>query len=119
MKNRRAGFSIIEATVAAIIIAIIAVVALLSMMYCNRIALQADERLTAANFARETIEKLYKKDYSSSELNAVVDAPDALPTGTEFGSEFLKKYPTATRTYTVTDKPDYKLITVKVSWTRS
>ena len=78
--------------------------------------MQAGRRTIAANFVRETMEDLYKREYGDTGLNATVDQPYPLPAGTAFGGEFLARYPTATRKYTITENPDYKLITVKVTW---
>jgi len=113
MKNTKAGFSLVEAVITITLIAIAAVTALSFIVYCDRLALQADARIAAANFARETMENLYKRDYRDTILNVTI-APisDPLPAGTA-----LNRYPfTPSRRYTVTDMGDYKLITVKVTW---
>ena len=79
----------------------------------NRLALQSDARITAANFCRGTVANFYEIDYSDASLNATTtDKDDPLPAG----SGFLSRYPTATRKYAITDRSDYKLITVKVKW---
>ncbi len=131
MKKTKAGFSLIEAVIAVVLIAIAAVTALSFIVYCNCFALQADARITAANFARETMEGLYKRDYGDINLTAPVypiTGTDPLPAGTAFGSGFLARHTTATRTptrtYTVAENTDYKatpvvnykLITVTVKW---
>lgn len=116
--NPRSGFSLVEAMIAAIIIGVISVVALLSLVYCNNLAILADDRITAANFVRDTMEGLYRKGFGDAELNAAEDVEVPLPAEAEFGGKFLKKYPTAKRTYTVIDKGDRKVVKVKVRWTR-
>ena len=122
MRNTKAGFSLIEAVITVMLIAIVAVAALSIFAYCYRLALQADARIVAANFARETMEGLYKKDYGDTGLNETVTHADPLPAGTEFGGGFLGRYPTATREYTIAENAateqssDYKLITVTMTW---
>ena len=120
MKNAKAGFSLIEVLITIALIAIVAVTALSFIVYCDRLALQADTRIVAANFVRETTEVLYKKDYRDISLSATTGdgLSDPLPTDPAFGSGFISRYPIAARTYTVTDNSDYKLITVKVTWSR-
>ena len=113
--------SLIEVIVAAMLIAIAALSALSFLVYCSRLAMRTNLRITAANFARETMEGLYKKDYGSSYLKetkaegTVIPKDDPLPTGSEFGSKLRDQYG-GTRSYTVIDKGDYKIVTVKVNW---
>ena len=114
MKNtKKEGFSLIETVIAITLIAIAAVASLSFFVYCDRLALQSDARITAANFCRGTVANFYEIDYSDASLNATTtDKDDPLPAG----SGFLSRYPTATRKYAITDRSDYKLITVKVKW---
>jgi len=118
MKNIKAGFSLIEAILAIILIVITAVGAFSYMVYCSRLTLQADTRIVAANFARETVEDLYKRNYSDPRLNETTGdgLSDPLPSAPVFGGAFRSRHPTATRKYTIDDMGDYKLITVKVTW---
>ena len=118
MKNAKSGFSLIEIVITALIIAIAALTALSFIVYCDRLTLQSDAHITAANFTRETMEDLYKRDYRDTILNATIDQSHGLPTGSDFGSGFLARYPTATRKYTITENTGYgyKLITVKTKW---
>ena len=116
MKNTKTGFSLIEAIMAIILIAIAVVGSLSYMAYCNRLTLQANARIVAANFARETMEGLYKKDYPGLGVTTGDGLSDPLPGATAFGGAFLSRYPTATRKYTITDMGGYKLIIAKVTW---
>jgi type II secretory pathway pseudopilin PulG len=118
MKNAKAGFSLLEAVIAIVIIVVAAVTALSYLVYCNRFASRTDARIVAANFARETMEGLYKKHYSDASLKITTgEGVEAfLPEASSFGEEFLRRYPNATRRYTVTDMGSYKLIKVKVEW---
>ncbi len=112
MNSAKSGFSLIEAVITFVLIAIISVVALSFFVYCTRMAIQNDARMVAANFARSTMEGLYKLDYNDARLNPQIDTSQALPVGS-----VLSRYPTTpSRTYTITDAGDYKLITVKVTW---
>jgi type II secretory pathway pseudopilin PulG len=111
MKNTKAGFSLVEAILTIILIAIAAVVALPYLVYCSHFALQTDARMAAANLARGTVEGLYKRAYNDAGLNPTTGTPDSLA-----GTVFLSRYPTAARNYTISDKGDYKLITATVTW---
>jgi prepilin-type N-terminal cleavage/methylation domain-containing protein len=118
MKNTKAGFSLVEAVITVAIIAMAAVTALSYMAYCGRIAMQADTRLVAVNFARETAEGLYKRSSSDPALSVTSadGVSDLITTTSTAGSKFLSRYPLVTRKYTVVDKGGYKLVTVKVKW---
>ncbi|MCX5667779.1 MAG: prepilin-type N-terminal cleavage/methylation domain-containing protein [Candidatus Omnitrophica bacterium] len=116
MKNTKAGFSLIEVIIAIILIAIAAIGALSYIVYCNHLTLQVSARIVAANFARETMEGLYKKDYPGLNVTAGDGLSDPLPGATAFGGAFLSRYSTATRKYTITDMGGYKLIIAKVTW---
>ena len=118
MKNTKAGFSLIEVVITTLLIAIAAVTALSFIVYCDRLTLQADARVTAANFAREKMEDLYKKDYRDASLNETGGTSYPLPVSPAFGGGFHDRYPTAAREYTVNENTGYgyKLITVKTKW---
>ena len=118
MKNTKAGFSLIEVVITALLIAIAAVTALSFIVYCDRLTLQADARITAANFARQTMERFYKRNYEDIRLNETGGTLHPLPASPTFGGGFRDRYPTAAREYTVTENTGYgyKLITTKVKW---
>ena len=132
MKNRRTGVSLIELMISVVLIAIVAVMALKFLIYCDAFAMKADAKIAAENFARETMEGLYQKQYADAALttgsyDAGTTSSLALPAGTNFGSRLRNRYPTSNtntmRIYTVgseqTDtltNTQYKVITVTVTW---
>ncbi|MDO8536036.1 MAG: type II secretion system protein [Candidatus Omnitrophota bacterium] len=122
--TKRKGFTLLELIVAMVIIAIMAVGALEFYVYSlNRFIMKARLDLQATDFARETMEKMYC--LTPEQLVSYSDTPDlpdfsasSDPTWKNaFSDEFKDRYG-ASRAYTVTSKPNYKIITTTVTWTR-
>ena len=109
MRNSGTGFSLLEIMITVILIAIVAVSAFAFLVYCGHFTAQTDAKMTAANFARETMEDLYMINYNSLPSNG----SPALPTGSRLHDSY-----NGTRIYAVTDKADYKMIAVTVSWSQ-
>jgi len=111
------GFTLIEVLVGIILIAVISVAAFEFFRYCRRFIVDAELRLSATNFARETMER--------HSWNAeITDTTDwrtyrDLPVGGEFGSRLRDEYE-GSRLYRGedggSDDYKYKRIRVKVSW---
>lgn len=108
------GVTIIETMVAIVVIAIAAVASLEFYALCQRnFITNAALKSIAANFARETMEGYYLRDYNDPDLN-VGTTPVPLPASppSPLGSHG------GTRNYTVTQKTGYKLIETYVDWTK-
>lgn len=113
--SRKTGLTLIEVIVAIVIIAIGAVAALQFYVFCQKSFLtSAITRPMAANFGRETMEDLYLRDYSDTNL-APNNYSVTMPVTPTYGRNW-------TQTYTVTNstspEPDYKIITVPTDWTQ-
>lgn len=113
------GFTLVEAIVTIIIIAITSVVVLEFFVKFSTIIKQSELKFVAANFARETIEELYLKSYSDTALNPITDADDGLPVmGGINGSPagLLRDVYGGTRAYSIVQGTNYKVITATVRW---
>ena len=108
-RNFLTGFTLVELIIAMVIIAIVSVCSLEFLRFCQKNFISnAESRFMAANYARETMEGLYW--LPSSELVDVTASPVPLPVGSNLS---------ATRTYTVSPRNGYKVITVLIKdWTR-
>lgn len=114
MKTRK-GFGLLEIMISMVLIGIASVTIFNFLVYCKRIAVMPKSRLAAVNFARETMECLYQKSYESTDLaEKTVPESDALPDVGDYG--WLHNRHGGERKYTITDRGDYKLITVAVTW---
>ena len=111
------GFTLIEMLVGIIVISIISVGAFEFFRHCRRFIVDAELRLSAVNFSRETMEG-HSWNTEIAETEDWQDDRD-LPAGGEFGSRLYDEYDGA-RQYKVETKTgttgDYKIIEVKVSW---
>ncbi|MFA5142818.1 MAG: prepilin-type N-terminal cleavage/methylation domain-containing protein [Candidatus Omnitrophota bacterium] len=113
MKDKRAGMSLVEIIVAMVIIAIATIASFQFLVHCDKFVIMADNKVAAANFAREIMEDYYQEDYDDlavgSHSVSIAALASRLHNGTgsyEIGSE---KTESATST-------KYKVITVKVGW---
>ena len=97
------GFTLVELLIGMVIIAVVSVMALSFLVYCEKLLLSPELRLIAANKAREKMEGLYWLDYGAS---------GGSDSGTLDGTY---KW---TRNWTVSQKTDYAVITVTVDCNR-
>lgn len=104
MRDYKRGLTLIEIILSIVLIAIVAITALGFLVYCGRFAVQAGTKITASNFARETMEDHYWDDTLVTE-----SVQDNLP-----GNR--------TRTYSVSDPVDgpngsqYRVTNVTIHW---
>ncbi|MEI6863382.1 MAG: prepilin-type N-terminal cleavage/methylation domain-containing protein [Candidatus Omnitrophota bacterium] len=120
MKNNNAGMTLVEIIVAVLLITITTVGSLQFLIYCNKFAFGADTKIMASNFARETMEGLYRESY---DLLIPGSYPATVVTGQGFDTSSLCTQYGGTRTYSISPvlhdsvtNTDYKTITVTVTW---
>ena len=107
------SFSLVELVIAMAVMAVAVICSLAFYKFCDKcFIVDTTVRLQAVNFARETMEGLYYLDYNDSNLSA--GANDDLPSTGDFSG--LKTIYGGARSYAVTDKADYKVVQVTVSW---
>ena len=125
MKNKNAGMTLIEIIIAVLLITITIIGSLQFLVYCNKFAFDADTKEMASNFARETMEGLYQKDYDDLIPNTPgIPYPATIVNGQNFDTSRLCTQHSGTRTYSVSPEQQdsvtgayYKIITVDVTWT--
>ncbi|MDD5135862.1 MAG: prepilin-type N-terminal cleavage/methylation domain-containing protein [Candidatus Omnitrophica bacterium] len=114
MKNKKAGMTLIEIIVAVIIIAIAGITSFQFLVYCDKLVMQANSKIVAANFAREIAETLYQKDYDA--LVSGSGYPAGIPA---LGVRLYKgvgSYDIGTEQVDALTNTQYKVITVTVTW---
>ncbi|MDD5135857.1 MAG: hypothetical protein PHN63_00755 [Candidatus Omnitrophica bacterium] len=107
MVEREAGGTLVELMVAVLLVAIAVLVSFQFLFYCDKLAMKATARVVAANYDRETIEKLYMLDYYNPALDPTPDDG--------FTDPLLGIENAPARTYKVTEQTDYKIIEVWIN----
>jgi prepilin-type N-terminal cleavage/methylation domain-containing protein len=114
--KRIKGLTLIELIISIIIVSVISVASFEFFRHCQRFIVDAEIRLGAANFARETME-LSSRSWDAQISDTAGWQPDTpLPTGGGFGR--IRDDYGGTREYRVQDGStgEYKVIEVKVDW---
>ena len=115
MKSRNSGYSLVEIIMSVGLIAVIVLTSVQFLVYCNKFVMKSYAKVAAENLARETMETLYKRKYSTLVPGSnYTDQPVTLGVLMKYGGS---------RTYTINGpyldpvtKAYYKVITVTVTW---
>ena len=115
MVNKNSGVTLIEIVTSIVLIAVAAIASFQFMTYCDKFAVSVDKKIAAANFASETMERLYQQDYNSSDLSI---GSHGTNTVNFFGGR------SGTYSYNISQEQTenlitntkYKVITVTVNW---
>jgi len=107
--KRKKGFTLIEAMVAMVLIAVVVVANFEFFRYSYRLINYAELRIKASNLARETMEELYWNP-DLADTNG-----DSMDYNFEESDQFRVDHSGA-RIHSVNDTNDYKVITVTVKW---